>query len=465
VNLLARLALSGWIPLVLASFLFLRPRVAVIAAMAAGSLLLPVFSIPIPGPLEFGKAEVICAAVLLGIICFDPRRLLEYWPDPIDVFVLGWIVCGALSSLTNDLGTYDAVSVLLSRTLLWGVPYLVGVLYLGTRAGLCSMLWVLFLSGLCYVPFCLFEVRMSPQLHNLVYGASQHAFDQTIRGGGYRPMVFMSHGLELSLWMGAATIAGCALWMTSRTKRLLGLSLWPLVLAVGVTLVLCKSTGAIALTSIGILLLWWVGGSWLRMAVLLGIPVYLAIRLFGDGQLENLLFQLSLLISDDRGASLKFRFDNEAILLERAWQHPWLGAGGWSFGAITDPETGDPVPVTTDSFWIIALATTGFLGLFSLVGIFWWSLLRFEFAALRDRLQPTVELTAAAVITLMLLIDSLINAFVPPLYVAIAAGLSRAVAGQGAEVVPLRIPFLRPRPPGGGLRPRLQTRRPWRANG
>ncbi len=189
---LAYLALLGWIPFVLVAFLFLQPRVAVIAALAAGSLLLPVFSIPIPGPLDFGKPEVICAAVLIGIICFDPRRLLEYWPDAIDVFWFTWIAAGALSSLSNDLGGYDAFCVLLSRLLLWGVPYLVGVLYMGTRAGLCSMLWVLFLSGLAYVPLCLFEVRMSPQLHYMVYGMAQHAFDQTVRGGGYRPMVFMA---------------------------------------------------------------------------------------------------------------------------------------------------------------------------------------------------------------------------------------------------------------------------------
>lgn len=464
-NILARLALSAWIPAVLISFLFLRPRLAVLAALAAGSLLLPVYIIPIPGPIEFGKAEVICFAVLLGIICFDPRRLLDYWPDAIDVFWLSWIVTGSLSSLSNDLGAYDAFSVFLSRALLWGVPYLVGVLYLNTRAGLCSMLWVLFLSGLAYVPLCLFEVRMSPQLHYLVYGESQHSFEQTIRGGGYRPMVFMAHGLELSLWMGAATIAGCALWITSRTKRLLGLQLLPMVVVTGVTLVLCKSTGAIVLTSIGILLLSSIAGPWLRWAVLLGIPIYLAIRLFGDGGLENLLVQLSMMISDDRGGSLKFRFDNEVILLERAWQQPWLGAGGWSFGSLSDPETGEAVPVTTDSFWIIALATTGFLGLFGLIGIFWSALFRFEVAALRERLRPTVELTAAAVITMMLLVDSLINAFIPPLYIAIAAGLTRAVTGEGREVAPLRIPFLRPRAPGGGLRPRLPARRPGRADG
>jgi hypothetical protein len=123
------------------------------------------------------------------------------------------------------------------------------------------------------------------------------------------------------------------------------------------------------------------------------------------------------------------------------------------------------VPVTTDSFWIIALATTGFLGLFGLIGIFWSALFRFEVAALRERLRPTVELTAAAVITMMLLTDSLINAFIPPLYMAIAAGLTRAVTGDGREVAPLRIPFLRPRTPGGGLRPRLPARRPGRADG
>ncbi|MCU0862442.1 MAG: hypothetical protein MUC36_01500 [Planctomycetes bacterium] len=462
---LAHLALFGWIPLVLVAFLFLQPRVAVIAALAAGSLLLPVLSIPVPGPLDFGKPEVICAAVLIGIICFDPRRLLEYWPDAIDVFWFTWIAAGALSSLSNDLGGYDAFCVLLSRLLLWGVPYLVGVLYLGTRAGLCSMLWVLFLSGLAYVPLCLFEVRMSPQLHYMVYGMAQHAFDQTIRGGGYRPMVFMAHGLELSLWMGAATVAGYALWRTSATGRVQGFRLGPLVALVGVTLVLCKSTGAIFLTGLGLLLLSPLALPWLRLAVLLGMFAYLLLRMFGDGALENLLFEVSSLVSEERAGSLKFRFDNEAILLDRAWQRPWLGAGGWNFGSLSDPETGEPIPVTTDSYWIIAMATSGFLGCVGLVGGFWSSVFRFEVSVLRERLQPLVELTAASVITLMILADSLVNAFIPPLYVAIAVGLTRAASGDGPVVAPLRVPFLRPRSAAGGLQPRVPSGRPWRADG
>ena len=57
------------------------------------------------------------------------------------------------------------------------------------------------LGGLIYVPLCLFEVRMSPQLHNMVYGFAQHSFGQTVRGGGWRPMVFMQHGLAVGLFM------------------------------------------------------------------------------------------------------------------------------------------------------------------------------------------------------------------------------------------------------------------------
>ena len=37
---------------------------------------------------------------------------------------------------------------------------------------------VLLIGGLIYIPFCLFEIKMSPQLHKWVYGYHQHAFDQ-----------------------------------------------------------------------------------------------------------------------------------------------------------------------------------------------------------------------------------------------------------------------------------------------
>src|SRR5204863_66271 len=58
-------------------------------------------------------------------------------------------------------------------------------------------------GGLIYSVLILWEVRMSPQLHATVYGASprQADFAQAIRWGGYRPIVFMPHGLAVALFI------------------------------------------------------------------------------------------------------------------------------------------------------------------------------------------------------------------------------------------------------------------------
>ena len=63
------------------------------------------------------------------------------------------------------------------------------------------------------MPFCLFEIRMSPQLHKCVYGSTS-APRQTFRWGGFRPMVFMQRGLAVGIWMIAGVAVGMWLWVT-----------------------------------------------------------------------------------------------------------------------------------------------------------------------------------------------------------------------------------------------------------
>ena len=38
---------------------------------------------------------------------------------------------------------------------------------------------------------------ISPQLHFMTYGFYQHEFTQVVRMGGYRPMVFLQHGIAV----------------------------------------------------------------------------------------------------------------------------------------------------------------------------------------------------------------------------------------------------------------------------
>jgi len=455
-NGLAHLILVGWVPLGLLAFQLLPPRRAAFLLLAAGWMFLPELSIPLPGLPNFGKSSAISYSLILGVLLFDAERLRSFRPHVIDVAFAAWLLASPISSISNGLGSYDAASAFLTRAIDWGIPYFIGTLYLRTPEGLRDFLWTMFLSGLIYMPLALYEVRMSPQLHRIVYGMSQHGFEQTMRGGGWRPMVFMRHGLELSLWMAASTLAGFALWRFQKVKQFFGVPMGALVAAVGVTLLLCKSTGAILLCAIAMLLIAPRQALWPRRVLMAMIPVYVALRLFGDGQLEELLLDLSRNISDDRAGSLEFRINSERLLIGNSWHHPVFGAGGWNFGVVADLESGESQDVTVDSLWIITLATNGLFGLSGLLLSLWGP-------ALRGMTQKPKfpALFVGSMILSIVFIDSLVNAFVPPIYIALAGGLAHFSAPRRQRSIRARAapqPARRPQP----LRPRWRGEpSPW----
>ena len=106
-----------------------------------------------------------------------------------------------------------------------------------------AMFRTMLVLGIIYSVFCAVELRFSPQMHNWVYGFAQHDFAQTMRGGGYRPMVFMSHGIVLARYMAVAALAGLALWRMNALSSKEG---WGLLITIA-ALIGCKSTGAIVL--------------------------------------------------------------------------------------------------------------------------------------------------------------------------------------------------------------------------
>src|SRR5690606_38002774 len=70
-----------------------------------------------------------------------------------------------------------------------------------------EILVALMVAGLAYSMPMLVEIRLSPQLNVWVYGFFQHGFDQMIRYGGYRPIVFLEHGLWVAFF---ALMAFCS---------------------------------------------------------------------------------------------------------------------------------------------------------------------------------------------------------------------------------------------------------------
>ncbi|MEO6711555.1 MAG: O-antigen ligase domain-containing protein, partial [Planctomycetota bacterium] len=317
-------ALYGWIPLVVIAFATLSPLRAVLLSYFAGWMFLPVASIEALGFFDYSKSTAIPLTVFISIVAFDGQslsRLRMSWLDlPIAVFC-----CVPLfTSLSNGLGWYDGVSASLYQSIIWGLPYLTGRLYFASPESAKELALAMLGAGVVYAPLCLWEIRMSPQLHATIYGFHQHEWVQTLRGGGFRPMVFMQHGLMVGLWMCAASVVGIALWMSGELRRFWGIPMALLVPALIATTVWCKSFGAVGLLLVGGLCLWTMR-TWrisLPMLALVCIPaVYVSARVSGNWAGGEIVQSVAR-ISEQRAASLEFRISAEERLRVRAAEKP-----------------------------------------------------------------------------------------------------------------------------------------------
>jgi hypothetical protein len=267
---------------------------------------------------------------------------------------------------------------------------------------------------------------MSPQLHLKLYGFTQHAFAQTRRFGGFRPIVFMQHGIALGVWMIAAAMTAWWMWLCGafRQRWLLPGVVWVLVLMV--TVVLCRALEAAVLMLVGMVVLLAIKyfPTFIRVAAVLVLaltpPIYAYVRAEGIWSGEAMV-QLASRISVDRAASLEFRLKNEELLLARARQNPILGWAGWNRYQATD-EFGRVISVP-DQQWIIAFGKNGLVGLMSFQAMLLLPiLLLMKRIPIRYWSQPAAAPAAVlAVIVGLHLWDCLLNAMVNPMFM-IACG-------------------------------------------
>ena len=457
-------ALLGWIPLVLVLFALLSGRRAVLVSFLAAWLFLPVGKFPYLGLHD--KMTVTCAGVLLGTLIFGGKRLWSFRPWLADLPMLVWCLCPFVSSLTNGLGLYDALSAAYYNSITWGAPYLVGRLYFADREGLRELAVAIFAGGLIYVPFCLWEIRMSPQLHRLVYGYQQHQFAQTFRFGGWRPVVFMQHGLMVAMWMSAASLIGIWLWRTGTLRSLWRFPVTWLLPPLLVTAVLCKSVGALVLLAAGWLT--FAIGRRLRTAIPLlclvaVLPAYMALRISGVWSGRSLVSLAAQMTNRERAASLEFRLKNEDMLVNKALQRKVFGWARWGRSHVYEELGHPPEDLTiTDGLWVIALGEAGLLGLSAITAV----LLLPAILLWRRRppwqwSHPAVAPAAALAVLLALsMIDNLFNAMLNPIFTLAAGGLVGGKRGMAkTAAAPIQSgPAQRPVLASGGAAASLKSR-------
>ena len=156
--------------------------------------------------------------------------------------------------LLPGVGTYDGLSAIVSQ-LLFVLPFFLGRQLLRNSADIEEMLRTLVVAGLLYSLPILFEIRMSPQLHLWFYGYNPSQFLQQMRNGGFRPVVFIGHGLGVAFFIMTATLAATALWRTrTRVRRF---SPARVTAYLGVILILCKGIASLLYGALVASLVYW----------------------------------------------------------------------------------------------------------------------------------------------------------------------------------------------------------------
>ncbi len=387
----AEIVLGLFIPLAIGAFFFMRPLTAAMVVAFGGEMFLPVgpsFHLPFCPP--FNKINLPYLCILVGCLLKNPVRFTrppkERWFLVLSFLTL---VSGTMTGLTNGdpllcqpsvgclipgLTFKDGMFVAVSEFVPAILAFYLGYSLVRTARDVEHLLVGIATAGLLYCPFAIVEMRMSPQFHRWIFGYDLGGFEMTMRWGGYRPMVFMRHGLALARFFMMTTLA---LFLLTRIRRKLGgLPIRFLAWFQAFILVLCRSTGAIVLGAIGVLSLLSLKpkrrlllGTVLAAATLL-YPLLRAADLFPVAQLLDAGGELG----EDRRGSLAYRFDNEDELLAHARERILFGWGEAGRNLVYNGRNG--YGRVTDGYWIIVLGFAGATGFVISFGILLWPVLR-----------------------------------------------------------------------------------------
>lgn len=381
-NTISYLALLVWPVICIVFFLCYSPLKALTLSVVGGILLLPerveLFDPPIFPAYE--KSFAISLGALMGcLVSSQARPLLRHiWREALIFLVLIGVSSTATTVTNTEMITFgpttlpalqatDAVLMTSTDLLFMLIPFMLAKACVRAPGDARKLLMLIVGAALLYSLLSLFEIRMSPRLHHFFYGFHQHDFPQTIRFGGWRPMVFMGHGLALGIFMTSGLLFAMTLARYKEKIFKVSTKHWTLFLAV--VLVLCKSTGAIVYAALLLPVVYFSKGRlqiWIALAFSLFLLLYPWVRQAGVLDTESLIAMIAEHIPD-RAQSLAFRFDNEADLLNRALEKPLFGWGGYNRSRVFD-EFGLNQTVT-DGSWIILLGSRGIMGFFVILGL------------------------------------------------------------------------------------------------
>lgn len=437
-NPIAFLALLIWPILTIVLFKKLPPGRALMGTIIAGYLFLPeppaAFDFPLLPPFTKHNLPAF-TAVLCLFFMYGLRGSILPESKGGKILVLTFVLSPVFTALSNmepvfygevglpGLGPRDAIALSIQNFLILA-PFLMARQFMSQAEDQRDLLMALVIGGLAYSVLMLIEIRLSPQLNYWVYGYYQHLFGQTFRFGGWRPVVFLYHGLWVAFFLMTAVVSAWALWRfdekVSKVKFLL------LAGYLTITLVLAKSLGALIFAALLLPLVFFASRiAQVKVALVIAtLAVGYPILKGADLVPQERLLAKATAIDPDRAGSLQFRFDNENILLDRAYQKPLFGWGSWGRNHILDPFTGIILTVT-DGRWIITIGQYGWIGFlaeFGLILLPIFLIWREGVSFRRDLISPFVA--PLSLILAINLLDMIPNATLTPLTWLMAGALT-----------------------------------------
>lgn len=430
-NTLAYIALISWplICVVIYGQRRLSTLTATFLAIVGGYLLLPV-RVQIDLPLIPALDQTTIPAISAAACCIFIRKIkIQLIPEGIlfRAFFIALLSAPFLSVVTNaepvyngmeylpGLRAYDAVAEV-TRMYLILLPLLIGNSVIRKPEDLTALLKLILFAALIYSPLIIFEVQAGPELHTWLYGFFPHAFDQQIRFGGFRPVVFLGHGLLVAIFMAVTFCASVIFWKQNLRIGILPKSI--LVLYMLILLLICKSVGAWILgVTAALCLLTIPSGSLITVSTIFSMlvmsyPLLTLSGLFPD----QLLIDFGSLFGDERAKSLAFRFFHEERLLNHATEKLAFGWGGWGRNRLFDS--------ISDGYWIIVIGKYGLLGFLSMTGLILAMIARarYLYRLIPGRVDRAVYSGSVMIITL-LIIDQIPNSSLSPYFWLIAGGV------------------------------------------
>lgn len=320
-----------------------------------------------------------------------------------DRLVYGPLVLPALS-------LYDGLSRIMS-TAVSLIPLLLARKCLASPEQHKTLVFCMVIAGVLYALPTLWEARMSPQLSFKFYGIAPEAWKQHVRNGGFRPLVFLQHGLWLAIFMASAVIGAIAyMRLASPAKKPRAIAAAAMLL---ITLVLMNSLGALLIAMLLVLPVLLFGSriqQLIATCLVVIVVLYPMLRGVGAIPVEQAISYVEQ-IDKERAKSLGFRLRNEDLLLEKASGRPLFGWGSWGRNQVYTAEEGNIS--TTDGSWIILIGSSGWVGYLSRFGLLCFPILLLTFGGKR---YPTHLATTAVMMMLTAnLLDLIPNATLTPI--------------------------------------------------